>query len=57
MSIGSLKTRVFNITASSAPGGLWSYWFDRFMIVLILTNVAAVILETVEELEIGRAHV
>ncbi len=48
-----LKTRIFEIIESSQPGDWEGRWFDRFMIVLILANVAAVILETVEGLALA----
>ena len=47
---GSPRRRVFNVIDSSTPGDWKGLWFDRLMTVLILTNVTAVILETVEEL-------
>jgi voltage-gated potassium channel len=45
-----LKKRLFNILESSAAGNWLGRWFDRFMIVLIVTNVLAVVLESVESL-------
>ena len=45
-----LKTRVYGILESSASGNWLGRWFDRFMIVLIVINVLAVILESVESL-------
>ncbi len=45
-----LRTRVFEIIDSSAPGDWRGRWFDRFIMILILANVGAVTLETVEEL-------
>ena len=47
---GSPRRRVFNVIDSTTPGNWKGLWFDRLMTVLILTNVSAVILETVEEL-------
>ncbi len=46
----SFRTRIFEIVESSAPSDWKGRWFDRFMIILILTNVVAVVLETVEAL-------
>ncbi|MAE44493.1 MAG: cyclic nucleotide-binding protein [Magnetovibrio sp.] len=48
-----LKTRIFEIIESPEPGDWEGRWFDRFMVVLILANVFAVILETVEELALA----
>ena len=45
---GSPRRRVFNVIDSTTPGNWKGLWFDRLMTVLILTNVSAVILETVE---------
>lgn len=47
---GSLRRSVFNVIDSSTPGDWKSHWFDGLMMALILINVTAVILETVEEL-------
>jgi voltage-gated potassium channel len=48
--VPSLKRRLYNILESSAGGNWLGRWFDRFMIVLIVTNMIAVILESVESL-------
>ncbi len=48
-----LKTRIFEIIESPEPGDWEGRWFDRFMIVLILANVFAVVLETVAELALA----
>ncbi|MDP6120649.1 MAG: hypothetical protein QF639_06725 [Rhodospirillales bacterium] len=45
-----MRHRVFNVIDPSTPGDWKSQWFDSLMTVLILSNVTAVILETVEEL-------
>ena len=45
-----LKRRVFNFLDVSIPGDRYGYLFDQFMIVLILLNVAAIVLETVPEI-------
>jgi voltage-gated potassium channel len=44
----ALRGRVYNTLESSAPDNWLGRWFDNFMIVLIVTNVIAVILETHE---------
>tara|TARA_A100001011_G_C14319339_1_gene849695 strand:- start:1744 stop:2901 length:1158 start_codon:yes stop_codon:yes gene_type:complete len=45
-----LKRRVFNFLDVSIPGDRYGYLFDQFMIVLIILNVLAIILETVAEI-------
>ncbi len=45
-----LKKRLYNTLESSAAGNWLGRWFDRFMVVLIVTNVLAVIMESVEGL-------
>ena len=47
-----LRALAYEFVDSSQPGKPWSRWFDRFLIVLIIANVAAVVLETVEQLHI-----
>ena len=47
---GSLRSRIFSVIDSTTPGDWKGLLFDRLMTILILTNVTAVILETVEEL-------
>ncbi|MBT5033445.1 MAG: cyclic nucleotide-binding domain-containing protein [Rhodospirillaceae bacterium] len=47
--IKALKIEIYKIIESSAPGDRRrGRWFNRFMVFLILTNVACVVLETVE---------
>ncbi len=48
-----LKNRVFDVIESSITSDWKGLWFDRFMIVLIVANVAAVVLETVEEMALA----
>jgi voltage-gated potassium channel len=50
-----LKRRVFNFLDVSIPGDKYGYWFDQFMIVLILLNVLAIVLETVPEIDAAYA--
>ena len=50
-----LKARVYGILESSASGNWLGRWFDRFMIALIVINVIAVILESVESLAAAAA--
>ena len=45
-----LKSRIYGLLESSASGNWLGRWFDRFMIALIVTNVIAVILESVGSL-------
>ena len=45
-----LKKRLYDILESSASDNWLGRWFDRFMMVLIVVNVIAVILESVESL-------
>ena len=42
------KTRIYGIIESPEPHNRLSFWFDRFMTLLIVTNVTAVVLETLE---------
>lgn len=49
-----LKTVVYEIIESSVKGDWRGRWFDLFMMALIITNVVAVVLETVPE--IGAAY-
>ena len=44
----TLKQRVFAVIDSPDPEDWRGKWFDDFMIVLIVTNVIAVVLETVD---------
>ena len=46
----SLRHRTFEIVEEAAPGDRPSRLFDRFLIVLISVNIAAVVLETVPSL-------
>ena len=46
----SLRHRTFEIVEEAAPGDRPSRLFDRFLIVLITLNIAAVVLETVPSL-------
>lgn len=46
----SLRHRTFEIVEEAAPGDRPSLLFDRFLIVLITLNIAAVVLETVPSL-------
>ena len=48
------RARIYRIIECSDPDDWKGQWFDGFMIVLIITNVIAVILETVAE--IAAAH-
>ena len=50
----TLRARIYRIIECSDPDDWKGQWFDGFMIVLIITNVIAVILETVAE--IAAAH-
>ena len=43
-----LRNKIFLFLEISTPEDRASYWFDMFMVVLILSNVAAIILETVD---------
>ncbi len=44
----TLRNKIFLFLEISTPEDRASYWFDMFMVVLILSNVAAIILETVD---------
>ena len=44
----TLRNKTFLFLEISTPEDRASYWFDMFMVVLILSNVAAIILETVD---------
>jgi len=46
----ALKKTVYEIMETSVQEDWRGRWFDRFMMVLIVTNVAAVVFETVEQL-------
>ena len=46
----SLKQRTFSFLESSVPGDRYGYVFDVFMITLIIANVVAIVLETVQSL-------
>jgi len=48
-----LKNRVFDVIESSITSDWKGLWFDRFMIALIIANVAAVVMETVEEIALA----
>lgn len=52
----SLRHRTFEIVEEAAPGDRPSRLFDRFLIVLITLNIAAVVLETVPSLHDRFAH-
>lgn len=43
-----IKTRIYGIIESPEPHNRLGLWFDRFMTLLIVTNVTAVVLETLE---------
>lgn len=45
-----LRARIHEVIESTQPGNGIGVWFDRFLIVLIVTNVIAVILETVDQI-------
>ena len=45
-----LRARIYEVIESTQPGNGIGVWFDRFLIVLIVTNVIAVILETVDQI-------
>ena len=45
-----LRARIYEFIESTQPGNGIGVWFDRFLIVLIVTNVIAVILETVDQI-------
>ena len=49
----SLRTRIYEIVESTHPDDWRGQWFDYFIIALIVTNVIAVILETVEGLYVA----
>ncbi|MDP6805202.1 MAG: cyclic nucleotide-gated ion channel [Rhodospirillales bacterium] len=44
----AIKTRIYGIIESPEPNNRLGLWFDRFMTLLIVTNVTAVMLETME---------
>jgi voltage-gated potassium channel len=44
----TLRRRVFQIVERASPGDATSRWFDRFIVTLILVNIAMFIVETVE---------
>lgn len=46
----TLRARVYAIIESAQPGDWRAHSFDGFMIVLIIANIAAVVLETVNDL-------
>ena len=46
----TLRARLYRIVECSDPDDWKGQWFDCFMVILIITNVLAVILETVEAL-------
>lgn len=48
----TIRQRIFEIIESSETDDWKGRWFDLFMIFLIVTNVVAVVLETVEELAV-----
>lgn len=50
---GTLRKRIYEVIESSDPEDWKGKWFDDFMIVLIVTNVVAVVLETVESLSVA----
>ena len=52
----SLRTRIYEIVESTHPDDWRGQWFDYFIIALIVTNVIAVILETVEGLYVAYAE-
>ena len=52
----SLRTRIYKIVESTHPDDLHGQWFDYFIVALIITNVIAVILETVEGLYVAYAE-
>jgi len=45
-----IKTRVYSILESNIKSDWKARWFDRFMMVLIISNVAAVLIETLPNL-------
>jgi len=50
---GTLRKSIYDVIESSDPEDWKGKWFDDFMIVLIVTNVVAVVLETVESLSVA----
>jgi voltage-gated potassium channel len=48
-----LKRRTHEFLELSIPGDRFGYIFDRFMMVLILLNVTAIVLETVPSIHAG----
>lgn len=44
----AIKTRIYGIIESPEPHNRLGLWFDRFMTFLIVTNVTAVVIETLE---------
>ena len=51
----TLRARLYRIIECSDPDDQKGQWFNGFMVVLIITNVVAVILETVAELAAAHA--
>ncbi|MFT6436103.1 MAG: voltage-gated potassium channel [Candidatus Azotimanducaceae bacterium] len=49
----TMRARLYELVDSNQPGNTLGVWFDRFLIVLILTNVAAAVIETVEQVAIA----
>ena len=49
----SLRTRIYEIVEATQPDDVHGQWFDYFIVALIITNVIAVILETVEGLYVA----
>ena len=45
-----LRARIYEVIESTQPGNGIGVWFDRFLIELIVTNVIAFILETVDQI-------
>ena len=50
---GTLRKRIYDVIESPDPEDWKGKGFDNFMIVLIVTNVVAVVLETVESLSVA----
>ena len=48
-----LRSRIYNIVEATQPDDVHGQWFDYFIVALIITNVIAVILETVEGLYVA----
>jgi len=51
----SLRERIYRVIEAPEPDDWKAQWFDVFMVVLIITNVLAVILETVEAIAVANA--